>query len=388
MTKKILWIGDGVAKTGFSCVNHNIIKNLIGDNEYEVHHLAVNYRGDPHDNAWKIYPAAVGGDLWGFNRIREFAEINFDGIFILNDIWVIARYLALIKDNFKKVPPIIVYYPVDSESLDKDWFRPFDLVSRAVVYTNFAYKQSKEVYAGDIDVIPHGVDNNIFFKIDKPKSEIKASLYPNREDFLDSFIVLNANRNQPRKRIDLTVEGFSLFAKDKPENVKIYLHMGLKDVGWDIIKLTEKFGVHSRLIVTGRNPIIQQVPEEKLNIIYNATDVGINTSIGEGWALVNHEHASTGAPQVVADHSSLRELYKDCGLLIPTSSHQTNAETLTKSYVVKPEDVAVRLEEIYVDRELYKDLSDKTIKKFSDENFTWKYIVDNYWKKIFKETIT
>jgi len=44
--KKVLFIGDGVTPTGFSTVTHNIIRNLPKE-EFEIHHLAVNYRGDP-----------------------------------------------------------------------------------------------------------------------------------------------------------------------------------------------------------------------------------------------------------------------------------------------------------------------------------------------------
>jgi D-inositol-3-phosphate glycosyltransferase len=49
--------------------------------------------------------------------------------------------------------------------------------------------------------------------------------------------VLNANRNQPRKRIDITLRGFALFAVDKPETVQLYLHMGSEDMGWNALQL-------------------------------------------------------------------------------------------------------------------------------------------------------
>lgn len=383
--KKVLWIGDGVAKTGFSTVNHNIISNLL--NTYEVHHLAINYWGDPHNNNWNIYPAGIKGDLWGFNRVQEFANGDYDGIFILNDIWVTSRYLELIKKHFKKIPPIVVYFPVDSINFDKEWFINFDIVHRMVVYTGFGQEEVKKVFINiEPDIIPHGVDSKTFYKINESKKDLKSKLYPNRDDFLDSFIVLNANRNQPRKRIDLTIKGFSLFAKNKPENVKLYLHMGLKDVGWDIQKLCIRYGIENRLVVTGRTLNIQQVSEEKLNHIYNATDVGLNTSIGEGWGLVNHEHAITGAPQVVPNHSSLVELYNDCGILIPTSSELTNSDTLTESKIVSPEDVAISLEKIYTNKSLYNELSEKSIKKFSDEKLTWNYITKNYWIPLLKDT--
>ena len=43
------------------------------------------------------------------------------------------------------------------------------------------------------------------------------------------FTVLNANPNQSYKRMDATIEGCAIFARDKPESVQLYLHMGMED---------------------------------------------------------------------------------------------------------------------------------------------------------------
>jgi hypothetical protein len=80
--KKILFIADGNAPTGFARVSQNIIRNL-NFNKFDIYHLAINYRGDPHTNNWKCFPAQLGGDYLGINRIQEFTYV--DGIFILND---------------------------------------------------------------------------------------------------------------------------------------------------------------------------------------------------------------------------------------------------------------------------------------------------------------
>jgi len=387
VTKKILWIGDGVTSTGFSTVNNNIIGNLPKE-EFDVHHLAINYYGDPHDFNWKIYPAFTKGNVLGLNRIPDFANFEWDGIFILNDPWVINKFLEQIKKHFKKIPPIVTYFPVDATELSKEWFEHFDIVSESVLYTLFGAMETLKVHqpkSGLISVIPHGVDTTSFYKIEDDKRKIKKLLFPDKEDFLDSFIVLNNNRNQPRKRIDITIKGFSLFAQNKPENVKLYLHMGLTDVGWNVSKLAERYGIANRLVVTGTQKGPQQVPVEKLNIIYNATDVGLNTSIGEGWGLANHEHSATGKPQIVPDHSACRELFEDCGLLIPANITHVNPEVLTEGKVVTPEDVALKLEEIYSNKDLYDTLANKCYTKFTSLEFTWSNIVETKWLPLFRE---
>jgi D-inositol-3-phosphate glycosyltransferase len=385
--KKVLFIGDGVVPTGFSTVLHNIISNLPKE-EFDVHHLAINYYGDPHDKYWKIYPAMLGGDIWGFGRLNQYVDQKFDGIFILNDVWVIDNYLKKIKEVFKNkdIPPIVVYFPVDSKYLDAEWFNNFDIVSKTVVYTKFGYKEVKTCKENlEPLIISHGVNSNEFYKLDSPKRELKAKIYPNREDFLDSFVVLNANRNQPRKRIDLTLQAFKLFSDDKPSNVKLYCHMGSKDMGWNIFKLAFRYGIEKRLIVTNTLPNLQVVTTEKLNLIYNASDVGMNTAAGEGWSLTNMEHAVTGAPQVVPNHSALTELYHDIGLLIPIDTWVESPDTLTISGIIKPEAAAERLQLLYENRDLFNKLSQKSIEKFTQPEYNWKVIVEEKWLPLFRE---
>ena len=154
-------------------------------------------------------------------------------------------------------------------------------------------------------VIPHGTDLDIFYKKFEKKADAKINLFGQKLKELGDpnklFIVLNANRNQPRKKLDITMEGFSLFAKDKPDNVKLYMHCGVTNSSMNIIKLSERYGIDDRLIVTSMAQGVQNETVEHLNDIYNGTDVGINTSLGEGWGLTNTEHAVTETAQVVPE---------------------------------------------------------------------------------------
>jgi hypothetical protein len=53
---RILIIGDGGTPTGFGRVTQGIFCNLPRD-RYDLHQLAVNYLGDPHNVPWPLYPA-------------------------------------------------------------------------------------------------------------------------------------------------------------------------------------------------------------------------------------------------------------------------------------------------------------------------------------------
>ena len=142
--RKLLGIGDGVTPTGFARVMHSILGNL-SKRKYDIQQIGINYFGDPHDYNWKIYPAALGGDVYGINRLPTFADKDIDVIFMVNDLFIINDYLKKIKETWKKIPKIVAYFPIDALRLDADWFENFDIVTHPVAYTEFGYGEVKKV---------------------------------------------------------------------------------------------------------------------------------------------------------------------------------------------------------------------------------------------------
>ena len=223
-----------------------------------------------------------------------------------------------------------------------------------------------------------------FYKKYTNRRDGKTSIAANGKS-QDSFVFLNANRNQPRKRLDITLNAFKLFAEGK-EDVLLYTHCGVKDSSIDIAQLSLRLGIDNKLVLTNLHNGVQTVPVSALNDIYNSADVGLNSGMGEGWSLTNIEHAMTGAPQIVADHSALTEIYSDCGILVPTVTKFMFDNSMTVGKLITPEALAEKMELIYTDKDLYKELSEKSIKKFSDPMYSWE-IISESWDKIFREVL-
>ena len=390
---KILFVGDLVVPTGFGQVMHNIIKPNA--DEFDITGLGVNYRGDPHDLGIPVYPATVSGqgNVYGIDRLIDILRLNkFDILYILNDAWVISYYLDAIKQHLKdvKLPKIVVYFPVDSEHHDARWYRDFDIVTKAFTYTEYGKEVVRQcVPSLEVGVIPHGTNTEDFYQTHETRLEAKIDFFG--EKILngfgkpeDSFIVLNANRNQPRKRLDTTIEGFSLFAKGKSEAVRLYMHAGVVDNAIDITHIAARYGVQERLILTNLNRGVQKIPMTSLNKIYNACDVGINTSMGEGWGLTNTEHAATGAVQVVPDHSACKEIFSGCGYLMKTHMNYTFNGSQTVGKLVHPSEVAKALQTLYDNKELRDGLAKAGQKKFTSKEYQWSYIAD-LWRDVFIE---
>lgn len=393
---KILFISDLVTETGFSTVAHNIIKNIKDDGDVEITGLGVNYFGDPHNLGFEIYPAMSrpNGNIYGLDRaVQLLMSHDYDLVFILNDSWVISYYLDMFKRNVPKerIPPIVVYFPVDSLGHDPEWYRDFDIVTQAVTYTEFGKKVVKACAPQlDLKIIPHGVESADFYKIYQtrktPREILFHDTFKSLGNYEDMFIVLNANRNQPRKRLDITFAGFSLFAKNKPDNVKLYMHSGITDASVNLVKESRRYGIENRLIISAQTHGVMRLPVDRLNLIYNACDVGVNTSMGEGWGLTSIEHAVTGAVQIVPRHSACEEIFNDCGLLMETITNYTFDNSETVGRLTTPQELARCLEVIYRDSDLRRELSERGMAKFSEPKYQWKRIAET-WKEVFLEAI-
>lgn len=379
-----LWIGDGGCYTGFALVNHSIIENLPKD-EYIIHHIAVNYHGDYYETVpWhKLYPAHLGGDMLGMRRIESFVKkFDPDFIFILNDPWIIMDYMGFLPTGI----PIITYSPVDAGPVQKEWAEALSRVDQAVAYTHFGASEILKTNPHiNIEIIPHGVDRAKFYPI--PRDQARAAL--DNTIGKDDWVVLNANRNQPRKRVDLTIKGFCEFVKDKPENVKLYLHMGLEDSFIRIDKMMARYGESRRLFIT--SPSLSPangVSVERLNIIYNCCNIGINTSMGEGWGLVPFEHAATGAPQIVPNNSASAEVFGDGrGLLMPVLEETiTLPRILTEGSVVTVQTVADSLQYAYDHPKEMQDMAGEMLEYIFRPEFDWKNIALQ-WHEVFERVI-
>jgi D-inositol-3-phosphate glycosyltransferase len=294
------------------------------------------------------------------------------------------------------LPPLVLYCPVDGGPLDAETIAPFEGVARFVVYTEFGRRQVEAAVAARrregtfdfpaVEVIPHGVDTETFHPLDGGRQRARRLLFPEAPDVDERFIVLNANRNQPRKRIDTTIRGFALFARDKPLHVKLFLHMGVEDAGWNVIRLARRYGVEDRVLMSSLARIVQGVSTKQLNLVYNACDVGLNTSSAEGWGLPSFEHAATRAAQIVPRHSACEELWRDSALLLDPTLSVVNDKILTEAWLVSPESVAEALERLYRDRELLAELSELAYRNAKRPEYRWETI-SAQWDAVFREVL-
>ncbi len=395
---KVIAIGYNTSGTGLSRVMQSVMGRLA--DLLEVHFLGIGYRGEVvRDRGLTMHPTNPhGGDVFAaFQAQRMIEEIQPAVLFIMHDIWLFEFYVRILgryRDRLK----IACYIPLDGAIVNPADAAPLAQVDRVITYTQFACTQFEEAFrqlrgsravddVPPVQIIPHGVARDRFHPFPEliaagftspGRERAKARVFGDRLDPRDSFVVLNGSRPDIRKRIDLTIDGFARFAADKPANVRLCLHHAIMNTEAEqrVMDAIRQCGIGDRVIL---NPLGSRiVDDEELNWLYNACDVGINTSMGEGWGLVSCEHGAAGAAQVVPDHTACGELWRGRAELIPPVRFFVPSITVLEMGEVSPAGVAEALDHLYADPAHHATLSRAAAEAALDPACSWDTITRQF----------
>jgi hypothetical protein len=315
--------------TGYSKVSHNLVKQL-GTLSPKVKSFHFGFQRHPNRAGIRKYPDGVTPydasanedpkeEGFGYNKIHEYLDmVNPDVVMIYNDPHTISKFIESMKHERGKSPYKLwlyvdqVYTGIASPLIDI----LHKHADRIYCFTEL-WKKTFLEYGPfpDVRVLEHAVDPIIFSCMSE---ESKNGLRMNLGLPSDAIVMLNANRNSQRKRLDATVAGFVGLLKKFPTkpyylviasnlqpqtgayyDVQRIFMEELKDNALD-------FQVYSRrlLLIDTSPPNVWS--DEGINQLYNAAHIGINTSDGEGFGLCQLEHMYTGAPQIVTDIGTYR----------------------------------------------------------------------------------
>ena len=314
--------------TGYSKVVYNLLGQLATlAPEVKTYHFGFQ-RHPSHSSIRTVpkgvisYDAAANEDPkedgFGFNKIHEYLEmVNPDVVMIYNDPLIIHKFIESMKFDKEKstyklwlyvdqvyegiVPPLI-------ESMNKNAHRIYCFTPYwAEIYSKYAP-------FSDIRVLENAVDTTLFSKIPETnRASIRSSMGLPSE----AVLLINVNRNSHRKRHDLAIMGFAELVTRDPKKPYYYMIVtGLnaqQGAFYDINRIftleIQRRGLDpadyaKRLMLVDTSA--KALPDSTINDLYNAADIGVNTSDGEGFGLCQIEHLYTGAPQLVTDIGTYR----------------------------------------------------------------------------------
>jgi len=315
--------------TGYSKVTHNLLRQLATLTPMvKVYHFG--FQRHPNRTSHRKvadgvvqYDAAANEDPkedgFGFNKIHEYLDmVNPDIVMIYNDPLIIYRFIESMKHERGKSPYKLwtyvdqVYHGIAQPLMNKIT----EHADRVYCFTE-EWKETFLAYGThpDVRVLSHAVDPGVFSVL---PAQAKLECRKNLNVPHDAIVFLNANRNSQRKRLDLTVAGFAELVKrnpDKPLYMVIATNTtpqsgGYYDIGRIYAMELARHGLAveaylPRCIIVDTSPP-NIINDEGINQLYNAADVGVNTTDGEGYGLCQLEHMFTGAPQVVTDVGGFR----------------------------------------------------------------------------------
>ncbi len=362
--RRTLLVGQLAQPTGMARVLRAVARGLGERRDVDV--LAIDARATTSvppelvSEGFAVHTNPDEHDMFAEEALERLcASEAFDSVVIYHDLWFVPR---LLRAASKGAAPVAAYCPIDGACLRPDLARAVSRLDGLAVPTEFARAVVEHALRDGggsdddwrlhpIAVLPHGVDTTTFgprggamAAFAERRRAARRALFPERPELWDGFVVLNANRNQARKRLDLTLRGFAAFAAGKPPDVRLYLHWGAERSGADVARLAKELDITDRLVVSSRRSGMET---DRLNLLYNAADVGVNTSVGEGWGLVTFEHAATGAAQIVPAHSACEELWRGAAVLLPVQKSVSLAGVVEGGEVAET-DLAVALEQLHV----------------------------------------
>jgi glycosyltransferase involved in cell wall biosynthesis len=304
----------------------------------EVKCWAIHFDGwDYKRSPFELFPG--GGADW--NSARKLGEFlgELDRVkgetphAAYTHVWILmdpdALNVGRFSEQFRRICKernirSMLYFPVDAP-LEVEWCAMITAVDVAVAYTEYGRAEARKALGKSqwpIEVVPHGIDEvfkplsiedraryrNIELSLPAPVSERnKDGKKMQAHQFLqpDDFLILNVNKNEWRKDPLRSLEILKgLREAGVPAKLILRMH-GYSTMGGVGLELAaEQLG-----LTYGKEWCrLDELSDEHLCGLYNAADLYLTTSMGEGWGLGVTEAMACHCPVAMACHTSLKEI--------------------------------------------------------------------------------
>lgn len=335
---KIAWLGDGGVQTGFGRVTTELTDRLVGMG-HDVSILAVNYRGDAAPSKVRMFMPTqkVPTDIFGYTRVVEvLGDVEPDVVVILNDPFICLHYLFTNEFDPQQIllryRPVVTYQPRDGTNPPETWDRLRTIagkdgtafpVSRQVAMSKFG-----QAMMPGSDLVYHGIDTEVFHQAtpQRPLFSSNGKRITSKADAKEAFgypsaafLVLRVDKNSWRKDFASTWKAL-LPSMHKHSDILVHFHCAGSGRGENGVQMpalwTRDMETAPRFNLPDRLDTFSNWQINDLVALYNAADVFVTTSMGEGFGLTIAEALACGTPVIAQNVSSIPEVVGPGGMLI------------------------------------------------------------------------
>lgn len=325
---KIMLVSDSLrAPTSFAVQSRLLVDGFLERGHEVVSVGATHMPLDDQPQGLKEY--TVQG--YKLDEVRRVAERERPDVAIMFNHLGALNLLSYVEGIAANIP-VFYWMPWEGSSLPPNvgelWHEcPQDSI---VHLTEYAKGMWKDHVRSDI-VIPHGVDLDIFNnnEVDKVKLRRKWSKRFGFPILRDGLVLVNVDRNDIRKRWDLTFDLCKRLQQKLGHAIDIQLiaHTYPKDRqpsigGFDLEKLIDLYDLRGSIILTGYDQPNEGLTREELAELYQLSDYYVSTTTGEGFGIPALESMACGTPAVVPAHTALSEVLEGYDGLIDPSGTQ------------------------------------------------------------------
>jgi len=314
---KFLYFGESpVVQTGAGNVSRHILQ-FMKDMGHEIEIVAINHNSVEHDK--QLYPYKIhespADDICNIRKAKDLIwRGEYDALFLYADVSPLSYLADAVREaKQRRNIPVVIYSCLDADDFNWETASVFTFADHIAVYSEHS-KQTIQKYipALNVQAIPCGCEPEVFFPIDiEQRRQVRKDTFGVEDN--DTFIVLNVNRNQWRKDLGRTMMIFHEFHKEH-QNSSLVMHSKAFDLGGHLPTLAKIIGMRCEnpgREITFPPPEFHElkgVPREALNSIYNAADVFMSTTTGEGWGLTTTDAMAAQCPVIVPRNSSCVEI--------------------------------------------------------------------------------
>ncbi len=290
----------------------------------------------PYNAIWAIMAARAGGAALFFKY--NFPEVKY--ILTLQEgdpVWYMKlRSLYYINPFFKKI------------------FINADKVQAISNYlSDYAHAMG---YEGEVEVIPNGVDLEIFQKDYGNRQKIREKFGVSSDDVL----LVTTSRLVTKNRTGDIIESLKFL----PDNTKLFI-VGEGKLKESLKNLAKNLGVEERVKFLGHH-LYHEIPQ-----YLQASDIFLRPSISEGFGNSFVEAMAAGLPVIGTPVGGIVDFLKD-------------GETGLFCEVKNPKSIAEQVERLLNDKKLREKLI-KNGKNLAKEKYSWDLIAKEMRSRVFSD---